>query len=59
VELANKHGVSFCSRISFLRQDYRATLPKKFTELDPEFVDSITNTYSEYGDTGWAHSAVC
>jgi hypothetical protein len=59
VRLADTHGVSFYSPISFLAQSYTAKVLPKYYDLDQEFINEVTDTYSEYDKTGWAHSAVC
>lgn len=59
VDLADKHGVSFYSSVSFLGQNYNADLLEKYSELDQDFVDDVTGTYNEYGGSGWQHSDVC
>lgn len=59
VELADKHGVSFYSGVSFLGQCYQAEVLPKYAELDEEFINEATGTWSEYGYGGWEHSAVC
>lgn len=59
VALADKHGVSFYSSVSFLAQNYNADLLEKFADLDQDFVDDVTDTYNEYGESGWQHSGVC
>lgn len=57
--LADKHGVSFRSSISFLSQPYIVKPNEKFSKLDTSFVSEVTETWSEYGEEGWQHSAVC
>lgn len=59
VELADTHGVAFSSGISFLSQDYTPPVIEKFSELDQDFINDTTGTYSEYDSEGWQHSAVC
>ncbi len=57
MQIADEHGVSFDSNISFLSQTYKADLLEKFKELDSEFVQEVTDCYGEYD--GWQHSSVC
>lgn len=59
VDLADEHGVSFYSSVSFLGQNYNAELIEKYAELEQDFVDEATGTYNEYGGAGWQHSDVC
>lgn len=59
VALADKHGVAFSSNISFLSQDYTPPVIEKFSDLDQDFINDTTGTYSEYDSEGWQHSAVC
>jgi hypothetical protein len=59
-ELAEEHGVPFNSGVSPLGQCYiPGSLGSLFSELDKEFAYNLTETYKEYGNEGWAHSAVC
>jgi hypothetical protein len=60
VKISEKYGVPFGAGISFLSNDYYPkSFEDKFGELDSDFVSDITDTYNEYGDYGWTHSAVC
>lgn len=59
-DLSEEHGISFSSSISPLSQSYIAsTFHEKWPDVDEELANSITEAYSEYGDGGWEHSAVC
>lgn len=58
VELSEKYGIPFSSEISFLGQPYKpGSFEGKFSEIDSDFVDSVTGAYCEY--EGWQHSDVC
>lgn len=62
-DLSDATGVPFYSSISALAQTYvpASFTNGKFSELDPEFVERITDV-SEYdldSGYGWAHSQVC
>lgn len=58
VALSEKHGIPFYSEVSFLAQSYKPTsFESKFSEVDSDFVYSVTNASSSYA--GWEHSDVC
>lgn len=60
VKLSEKHGIPFRSNISFLDQGYSPSTTRSiYSELDKEFVRTITGVYNEYDGEGWEHSAVC
>lgn len=60
VKLSEEHGISFGSGISPLAQSYIATTFKdKWPDVEQELANGITDTYSEYDNEGWQHSAVC
>lgn len=59
-KLAEENGISFSSSISPLSQSYVAsTFAEKWPDIEEDFANEITEAYSEYGDGGWEHSAVC
>ena len=60
-KVSEKYGVPFSASVSPLSNSYTPnSFSSKFPEVDREFVQELTETYSpdtEYG--GWQHSAVC
>lgn len=59
-KLAEEHGIPFSAGVSPLGNTYYPdSFSEKYGDLDREFVQGITDTYNEYGNSGWKHSAVC
>lgn len=61
VEISEETGVPFHTGISYLGQSYfPESTSDKFEDLDSDFINDITGAYhSDYGESGWQHSAVC
>lgn len=60
VEISEETGIPFRAGVSPLGNSYiPESINEKFPEIDSEFYSEITDAYSEYGEPGWAHSAVC
>jgi len=58
VKISNETGIPFNASISPLSQSYiPVSLAEKFSDLDRDFINEITDSYGEYD--GWQHSAVC
>lgn len=58
--IAEEYGISFSAGVSPLSQSYiAASAEEKWPGVSEEFRNEVTEAYSEYGGSGWAHSAVC
>ena len=63
VELSEKYGMPFNSKVSIIQQDYRPESYKAFIGLDPAVVEKITDitvgTLEHEYVSGWQHSSIC
>jgi hypothetical protein len=61
VRISEEYGIPFRAGVSPLWNTFHPdSLSSKWSGVDDQFIDEITDTYNEYpGEAGWQHSAVC